>query len=199
MDPFSFLTGFGQLGEGLFGHPEKAYDKSMNEYQKWANYGQQVNTPYLMAGNNAIPAYQNWLNTQQNPSEFINNLMGGYQASPYSQNLQKEAMRAGTNFGSANGLTGSSALAQQMQQNAGNISSQDMNQWLQNVLGINAQYGQGQQNLMNTGQNATNALTNMYENMGNKMGEQAYNKEASKQNNFWNGIGGIGNIIGSFF
>ena len=84
------------------------------------------------------------------------------------------------------------------QQNAGNISQQGMDSWLQNALGINSQYGQGQQNLMQGGQGAANSLMNMYSNMGNKMGDAAYGKEAGKQNDWWNMLGGVGGIIGSF-
>ena len=93
---------------------------------------------------------------------------------------------------------GSTPLMQQLQQNAGNIASQDQNQWLQNVLGINTQYGQGQQNLMTGGQNAANSLTNMYNQMGQNMGQAAYGKEAGKKQDFWNTIGGGLGMIGSF-
>jgi hypothetical protein len=114
--------------------------------------------------------------------------MGNYSESQGAHNKQQAMMNAGTNYGSATGLTGSSALAQQMQQNAGQISSEDMNSWLQNVLGINKQYGEGQNNLVNVGQNATKNLSDMYGNAGKWNAENDYNKGATKQNNFWNTI-----------
>jgi hypothetical protein len=171
----------------------------MQEYQKYMQMAQQSQQPYATAGQGAIGDYQKWLQGQKDPTAFINNAMNGYQESPWAKYQQQQAMNAGTNFGSANGLSGSTPLMQQMQQNAGGIASEDQNKWLQNVLGINAQYGQGQGNLMQGGQNAANQLTNMYSNMGNKMGEQQYNKYASKGNDFWNSLGGIGSMIGSFF
>jgi len=199
MDIFSFLSGLGQVGSGMRGDSNKPYDAAGKQYQDWANKGAAVQSPYWNAGTGAIGDYQNWLQGQKDPSKFINNLMGGYSESPYAHNLQTDAMNAGTNFGSASGLTGSSALAQQMQQNAGKISSNDMNSWLQNVLGINTQYGAGQQNLMNTGQNAANSLTNLYQDTGKSMGDAAFGSAQGKRkdsNDFW---GGIGNMIGSFF
>jgi len=174
---------------------DKPYQDAMNQYQDWANKSEGAQQPWYNAGKGAIGDYQNWLNSQKNPSEFINNLMGNYQESPYAHYQQQQAMRAGQNAASASGLTGSTPLMQQLQQNAQNISSQDMNQWLQNVLGINTQYGQGQQNLMTGGQNAANALTNMYNTMGQRMGEAAYGKEAGRQQDVWNMIG---NIAGMF-
>jgi hypothetical protein len=198
-DKQMFGSGLGGFLGGLFGDSGKPYDKAMEQYQNFANQAQGTQQPYLNAGQGAIGDYQTWLKGQQDPSKFINSIMGQYQQSPYNQYLQQQAQNAGINAGSASGLTGSTPLMQQMQQNAANIGQQGMNDWLSNVLGINTQYGQGQQNLMTGGQQAANALTNLYSDMGKNMGEQMYNKEASKQNNFWNTLGSVGSMFGSFF
>jgi hypothetical protein len=197
-DSGQFGSGLGGFLGGLFGDSGKPYDKAMEQYQKYMQMGQGVQQPYLDAGKEGLGNYQEWLKGQKDPSGFINNLMGNYQESPYAHMLQQQAMNAGNNSASASGMMGSSALMQQQMQNAGQIASGDMNSWLQNVLGINTQYGQGQNNLMQGGQNSANKLLDMYSNMGNKMGEQSYNKESSKQNNFWNTIGGGLSMLGSF-
>jgi hypothetical protein len=186
-----FWGGAGQFLNGLFGNSGKPYDKAAQQYQDWTNKGAQVNAPFFNAGAGAIPGYQNWLTGQQDPTKFINDLMGQYNESPYAHNLQTQNINAGNNFASANGLSGSSAMAQQLQQNANNISSGDMNTWLQNVLGINTQYGQGLQNLINTGQNSANSLTNLYSNNGNNMGNAAFGAEKGRQHdqsNLWGGL-----------
>ena len=195
-----FASGLGGLLGGLFGNSGKPYDKAMEQYQQWMNQAQGVQQPFLDAGKQGMGNYQDWLKGMKDPSQFINGLMDNYQASPYTQYMQQQAQNAGINAGSASGLTGSSALAQQMQQNAGNIAQQGMDSWLQNVLGINSQYGQGQQNMMGVGQNAANSLTNMYNQMGQNMGQAAYGKEAGKQNDLWNTIGGgLGMLTGLGF
>ncbi|CAB4128651.1 hypothetical protein UFOVP100_53 [uncultured Caudovirales phage] len=194
-----FGSSLGGILGGLFGGDTgKPYDKAMEQYQRYANQSQAAQQPYQQAGQQAIGNYQNWLQGQQDPTKFINEAMGHYQESPYAHYLQQQSMRAGQNAASAQGLTGSTPFAQQLQQNAGNIANQDQNQWLQNILGINTQYGQGQQNLMQGGQNAANQLTNMYNHMGQQMGEAAYGKEQRQQNNWFNTLGGIGSLIGSF-
>jgi len=197
-DSSMFGSGAGSFLGGMFGDSGKPYDAAMQQYQQWANKAEGAQSPYLNAGKGAIGDYQQWLQGQKDPSGFINNLMGGYQESPYAKYLQQQSMNAGQNAASASGLMGSTPMLQQMQQNAGNIASQDQNQWLQNVLGINTQYGQGQNNLMTGGQNAANSLTNLYNQMGQNMGQAAYGKEAGKQNDFWNTVGGGIGMIGSF-
>jgi len=194
-----FGSGLGGFLGGLFGDSGKPYDEAMQQYQQWMQQAQGTQQPYLDAGKGAIGDYQKWLQSQQDPSKFINDQMKNYSTSPYAQNLQQQSMNAGQNAASASGLMGSTPLMQQLQQNAGQIASADQNQWLQNVLGINTQYGQGQNNLMQGGQNAANSLSNLYGQMGNNMGQAAYGKEAGKQQDFWNTIGGGLGMIGSFF
>jgi hypothetical protein len=108
-------------------------------------------------------------------------------------------MRGAQNMGSANGLTGSTPLMQFAQNNAGNIASGDMNNWLQHVLGINTQYGAGQQGLMGMGQTAANALTNYNQGYSKNMADMAYGKGAAENNDFSNILTGLGGLATSFF
>lgn len=188
--------GIGSILSGLFNDSGAPYGEAMGQYQKFLDEAKRTQNPFYQAGTSAIPQYQNYLNTMQNPSQFINNLMGQYQESPYAHYQQQQAMRAAQNMGSASGLTGSTPLMQQAQQNASNISSQDMNNWLGNVLGINTQYGQGIGNLMNAGQGSANALTNLLSQYGQLMGQGAYGKEAGEQSDLSNLLGGIGSLAG---
>jgi hypothetical protein len=126
-----------------------------------------------------------------NPSGFINKLMGGYQESPFAKFQQQQGIRAAQNMGSASGLTGSTPLTQFAQQNAQNISSQDMNQWLQNVLGVNAQYGAGLGNLMSGGQGAANNISSLLSQLGVLMGQGAYGQRAGENQDRSNMIGGL--------
>ena len=198
-NPQMFGSGLGGLLGGLFGDSGKPYRDYQNEYNNWIGKAEGVNQPYLDAGKGALGNYQSWLEGQKDPSGFVNKLMGEYKESPYAHMLQQQSLNAGQNAASASGLMGSTPMAQQLQQNAGNIASQDQNSWLQNVLGVNSQYGQGQNNLINTGQNSANALTGLYGNSAGPMGEAAYGNRAGKQQDFWNTIGGGIGMLGSFF
>ena len=163
-DSGMFGGGLLDLLEGMFRHSDKPY---------------QQNQDYLQKGLESYGPYKEWLEQHKNPNEFVNNLMGDYSESPYAHNLQQQSLRAGQNAASASGLSGSTPLMQQLQQNAGNITSQDQNQWLQNVLGVDTNYGNGQKDY-------ANSLNSIYGNMG----ENSYNQNTAKQNDFWKALGG---------
>lgn len=221
----SFLGGYqpGSISNilfGLFGDAGAPYEKARGALDKYFPQAQSYQNPFLQAGTGAIGDYQKWLQGMQgssgdyqkwlqgmqNPSGFINNLMGQYQQSPWAKYQTDQAMRAAQNMGSATGLTGSTPLTQFAQQSASDISSKDMGQWLQNVLGINTQYGAGQQNLMgmygqgqqglmNMGQGAANQLSQL---MQNYMGAQAasqFGQEYANQQQRGGLISGIAGLL----
>jgi|ERR1700684_4082007 len=191
--------GLGSLFGGIFGSGGKGYNDAMKQYSKYFNKGAEYQQPFFDAGKGAIPDFQEWLKGMSDPSEFINNLMGNYKESDYSKYLQDQSMKAGNNAASANGLAGSTPFLQQIQENSGNIASKDMNQWLQNVLGINSEYGGGLNNLMGMGQNSANQLTELFKQLGQLMGGGAFGKEQMEQKKQGDIFGGLGNIFGSFF
>lgn len=186
----NMMGGLQQFLGGMFGNSGAPFEAGMDQIQKYFGQAQQQQNPFMQAGQSAIPQYQNWLNQQSNPSQFINNQMGNYQESPWAKNMQQQATRSAQNFGSANGLSGSTPLMMQAQQNAGNISSQDQNNWLQNVLGVNTQYGQGQQKMVGMGQDSANQISQLLQALGISMGQGAYGQQAGQNQDTNNMIGG---------
>jgi hypothetical protein len=185
---------FSSLGStigGLFGNGGDPYKDAMKQYTKYSNKAAGYQNPFYESGKNSIPQYEQWLQGMSNPSEFINNLMGGYSESPFAKYQQEQSMRAAQNMGSANGLSGSTPLMLQAQENSQNISSKDQNQWLQNVLGANTEYGQGLNTNINRGQGAANNLSNIFSNLGNEMGGAAYGKGIANQSQFSDLISGL--------
>lgn len=183
--------GLTQLFGGLFGNSGKPYKEAGKVLEDYLRRARDTQNPFLEMGKGAIPQFDEWLNGMKDPSGFINHLMGGYQESPFAKFQQEQAMRAAQNQGSASGLTGSTPLTQFAQQNARDISSQDMNTWLQNVLGINTQYGAGRQSQIAGGQHAADALSQLYQNFGENLAGAKYGSIAGKQkdrNDIWGGL-----------
>lgn len=190
----------GNMVGGFFGHSGSPFQAAGNAINQYSQMGANAINPYNQMGQAAMGNYANWAQQMQNPSQFENNLMKNYQESPNAKYMQQQAMRAGQNAGSAAGTQGSTPLALQMQQNAGNISQQDMQNWMQNALGINQQYGNAEGEMMNTGMMSANSLLGLYGNEANAQGEAAAGESAGNnqdQNNFLSGaIGAVGDYFG---
>lgn len=195
--PFNYQPGsYANIFQGLFGHPDQPYKDAQKQLEKYFPQAQQYQKPFYEAGVGAIPGFQEWLKGMQNPSGFINKQMENYQESPYAHYQQQQGLRAAQNMGSASGMTGSTPLMQFAQQNAQDISGKDMNQWLQNVLGINSQYGAGLNSLIGGGQNAANSLTQLISDYMNSQAALAYGKGAANQGKTGSLIGGITGLFG---
>lgn len=188
--------GLAQLFGGLFGDSGKPYEDAMGQFKKYFGQAQNAQNPFYQAGTGAIPQYQDWLGKMKDPSKFINDTMGQYKESPWAKFQTQQGTRAANNAGSASGLIGSTPLGQANADYAQNISSQDMQSWLGNVLGINNQYGQGQNNLMQGGQQSANQISNLLSQLGQLMGQGAYGQRAGENQDRNNIFGGIGKLFG---
>lgn len=187
-------NGIGQFLGGAFGNSGAPYEKASDEYQNWMNKGIGAYNPYYNAGVGAIGNYQNALNNMQNPSDFINNLIGQYKESPYTQFMQKQGQRSINNAASASGMLGSTPYQQAGIDYSQQVAGQGLNDWLSNVLGANNTYLTGQGNLMNQGFGAAQGIGNMYGNAASNLGQAAYGQKAAEQqdrSNMWSGLGNI--------
>lgn len=191
------VNGLGSLLSGLFTNSGAPYQAGMQQLQQYLQQMQQMQNPYMQAGQGAIGNYQNMLGNMSNPSQFINNLMQNYQQSPNATYQMAQGQRANNNAASASGLLGSTPFQQQSQQTAQGISSQDMNQWLQNALGVNSQALGGYGNLMNMGENATNSLMNQYGQYGQDMGQLSFGQQYAQNQGLGQEIqGGLNFLFG---
>src|SRR5205809_4636302 len=106
------MNGLGRLFNGLFGNSAAPYEAGGKTLKNYLNQAQNVQNPFMNAGTAAIPQLQQWLQGMQDPSGFINHLMGNYQQSPWAKYQQEQSSRRYGNAGSESGLTGSTPLEQ---------------------------------------------------------------------------------------
>lgn len=193
------LSGLGSLFGGLFSHPEKAYDKAMQQYQQMLQMGGAGFNPFIQAGQGAIDPFKQSLSQMQDPTKYMESIMGKYQQSPFAKQQTEEAMRAAQNQASASGLLGSTPLIQESQKMAADISSKDMQQYLQNAMGIQGGYLSGLQGLMGQGLQGQGGLASLFGQMAPLMGDAAYGKQAAQEQKWPNIFGGLGGILGGLF
>lgn len=180
----------------IFNDPRKPWAEAQRAYDPWMGKAAEAYNPFYKGGIEAMGKYQGALDKMSDPSSFINSLMGNYKESDWSKYLKDYANKAGVNAASASGLVGSTPYLQQAQQNAANISSQDMNQWLQNVLGINRDYLSGEADIFGKGFGAASGLGNIFGQRASDEAQMAYNKERAGQQRSGGIIGGVLNLFG---
>jgi len=159
--------GLGPVGDifgGLFGNSGGGYDEAAKRLQQYMDQANKGFEPFLNAGHAAIPQFQDWSKQFQDPNKFLNDTFSNYHMSPGAMNSMNESQRAATNAASAGGLTGSTAHMREAGNIANQISSKDMQQYLQNVLGIGNNFGQSLNTLMQGGMGAASGMS------GNLMG-----------------------------
>lgn len=130
--------------------------------------------PWQNAGFDALSKSQGQLDSMlNNPSEFINNIMGQYKPSDQYNFAAGQAKDAAANAAAAGGTLGTGYHQYQIADAIQGLSSRDQQQFLQNVLGVNSQALQGYGNIMNQGYNATGNIAQSYGDMaGLKQQEQ---------------------------
>ncbi len=183
--------GLGSILTGLFQDQAAPYEKAANTYRGYLDQGAATLNPFVRQGNQAGQQYSNQLNQMQNPSQFLNNLIGQYQESPYNQFLKNQGQRMLTNQASAGGLRGSTPYQQAGLDYSNKISQSGLNDWLTNVLGLNTKYLGGQADLYGKGLGAASALSGLYGQAGSDLGRLAYGQEYGRQGNIGNITGGI--------
>lgn len=114
--------------------------------------------PFQQAGTAALPQLQQLAG--QDPASVIKALQGQFQISPGAQMQTQQGIRAANLAASAGGTVGSGAEQKQLAQFAQGISSEDLQNFLRNALGVRGQQtgilqglaGGGQQAAMGSGQ-----------------------------------------------
>lgn len=134
----------------------KGQQRAMEEYQgAWGDERGYLNPQLGGAFGN-----QDAMHAMLDPNQFYSNMMQGYEMSPAAQREMQAGEGAIGNAMAAQGMGGSSQAAQDASQYAHQFTSDDMQRYFQNQMGI---FGQG----MGAGQN----LASYRDLMGQRMGQ----------------------------
>ncbi len=165
--------------------------------------------PYIQQGRDAYgqlsPEYNKMTS---DPTAFLENMMKGYEPSKAYQMQRDEALKAAGNSAAAGGMRGTEMDRDDSSRIASMLQGQDMQQWLQNVMGVKDRGMQGQQGFYDKGFMASSQLgsdlsnvlgtkaTNAFQ--GEQQKTQARNDMISNLMKLFGGMGGaaIGGMAG---
>lgn len=165
-------------------------------YDPFINYGKE-------AANTLAPQYNQM---SSNPAEFLEGLMKDYEPSRSYQLKNEEALRAAGNTAAAGGMRGSLNDIKNSSRISDALLGQDMQQWLQNVFGIQQQGQQGLGHQFDTGYDASKSLSGDLSNILGTQGQLAFQGQANQNRSRSDALSGIlqalgagGSLVGRFF
>lgn len=184
----------------LFGgrNPADAAQKYINQMPGTAK---QYFDPYIAQGQQAYQdMYGPLADMTKDPSKFLESLLGNYEPSKSYQLKKDEALRAAGNTAAAGGMRGSMQDIEKESRLTDALLGDDMQQWLNNVLGIQKTGLAGEQGFYNTGFDASQKLEGDLMNTLGQQGNLAYQQQAEKNKRFSDLLssilGGAGSLAG---
>lgn len=159
-----------------FLHPEDAYKKQNQRVEEGWNEAKRFQMPYLNAGNDQIGKLTGAQDQLMDPEALQNKWSSGYEMSPYAQQLQQQAQGAGLDAASSQGLLGSSASLNNIQQGASNIMQKDRQNYMNDLM---EKYMKGigiGQDVFKTGAATAGNLGEQALKVGGDLGEGAYHQ-----------------------
>lgn len=173
-------------------------DAAMPYFDQIPGMLQQNYNPYIQRGTTAYGAMAPQYNQMStDPAAFLESIMGKYEPSKGYQLKLDEGMRAAGNSAAAGGMRGSMQDIQNESRLASSLMGDDMQQWLNNVLGLHTRGLQGQQGLYNTGYDATRNMTGDMANVMGTQGSLAFQGQANKNQGQRDLFSGIQKALGA--
>lgn len=138
--------------------PANAANKYMS---KIPAVGQQYYNPYIQGGQKAGATLGNEYTKMLDPTAFMDNIMGHYKESEGAQYEKNQLGRGIGATAAAGGFAGTPEHEREYGEMAGGIMSKDMQQYLENALGIYGGGISGEEDVYNKGYGASGSLADL--------------------------------------
>lgn len=182
----------------LLGKSKNPADKAQPYLNQIAPMAQQNLNPYISRGTEAgDTAYGEFNKLVQDPTAFLDSLFANYSMSEGFNNRRNEALRTARDAAATGGFSGTYGDQKLQTELADSLLSQDMQQWLNNVLGVYGTGLEGLQGFQNQGFNASTDLTNI---LGSTLGSQAglaFQGQSQRNKNKMDLLGILGQLGGA--
>ena len=166
---FDFLSG------GDSGNPARAAEPYLNQIP---GVGQQYYTPYVNRGEQASQqSNELYQRLAQDPSGYFNELIESYKPTAAYKSKYERAMREATNTANAGGYGGTQLDQEERARLADRLAEEDLQQYINNILGIQ---GTGLEGLQHQGDYGYQASQGAADYLGNAYGNQAENAYAGR-------------------
>ncbi len=189
----SWLSNFLSGGHDPAGAAMPYFDKAAGTVKEYMS-------PYADRGGRAGGILEEQFGQMsQDPAKFMEGIMQGYEPSKYYQMMQDRLSTAAANTAAAGGMRGSGQESTRQQEITEGLLSKDMQQYLQNVLGIQGTGLSGEQGLYGTGFNAAQGLAGDLSNIYGTQGQLAFQGERDKNMRNQQLLGSLIGLGTSFF
>lgn len=195
----ALISGGTSLLGSLFGGDDEYSGPSPEQILEQAyGMGRETFDPYIQRGHTA----QDRASTQYNrmsesPMDFLNEIIAGYSPSQGYKFREQKALEAARNSAAQGGISGTHNDQLGQAEMVSGLLDQDMQQWLQNVLGIQTTGLQGLENTANRGFGASQSLADLLGNISGSQAGLAYNRQQADRDRTGNIIGGLSGLLGT--
>lgn len=198
MDPMTIsalIGGAGSLLGNLFSDNDDS--DTLAALQQIQQMGRETYNPYIERGFSA----QDKLSGQygkmaETPMDYLNQIISGYKPSEGYKFREKNALNAARNSAAAGGISGTYNDQLGQAEMVSGLMGEDMQQWLQNVLGIQGAGLSGFENQANRGFNASQSLANILGSVGGAQAGLAHSRQQAENQRMGNIMGGLGGLLG---
>lgn len=159
-----------------FLHPDRGYDKAMQDLKNYFDQAQGALNPYASHGEDAYAGISEAMNKLMHPAELEDEWLKDYNESEQAKRAESMATDRGMTAAQGMGLGGSSSALQALQQGTSDIALQDKEKFLNNMLqkylsGVGIGTG-----IYNTGAGAAGQIGQNAMNMGSNIGQLDFGK-----------------------
>lgn len=155
-------------------------------------------SPYINRGNDAAsnlsPQFEQMT---KDPAAFLEMLMGSYEPSKGYGLRRDEALRSAGNSAAAGGMRGSINDINNEAHITDSLLSDDMQQWLQNVLGIQGTGMSGESHFADEGYDATKNMTSDLSNLFGTQSQLAFQGAANQNKTSSDMMSGLMKMLGT--
>jgi hypothetical protein len=180
---------------------ENAITQSQQQINDYYNQALGFLSPYQQAGTQALSDFTTGLSPLKTPVTTYNQLVSGYSMSPQAQMEQQASLNQALSVGAATGMQGSGAQEKELAQYSQQITSKDLQNYINNIFKTYGGYMKGTGQIAQMGEKAGTtmggwgmqtgkSIADLTEQLGQVQAMEKINEENQK----WQGIGTLAGL-----